>query len=144
MALDLRPVQGIVAGIVLADRCTIWRDPEGNRDDALGPDGLSFTDDESTSDSEPVETDLACGVKWVNRYPHTGESGEPIVISEYMVKFGMPFDNVQDGDWIEITETVHDERLIGRKLKVIEVVHGTLVVLRKVRCQMRERSVDVP
>lgn len=144
MALDLRRVQTKVADLVLPDLCTIWRDPEGTRDDVLGPDGLSYTDDESTSDSTAVETDLACGVRWVNRYPQTGENGDPIVISEYMVKFGMPFDNIEDGDRIEILECVHDSRLIGRKLKVIEVVHGSLAVLRKVRCQMRERSVDQP
>lgn len=144
MALDLRRVQTRVAGLVLPDVCTIWRDPEGSRDDVLGPGGLSYTDTSATSDAVAVETDLACGVKWVNRYPHTGEGGQPIVISEYMVKFGMPFDNVVDGDWIEIIEIFHDERLLGKKLKVIEVVHGSLAVLRKVRCLMREDSVDLP
>jgi hypothetical protein len=144
MALDLRRVQTKVAGLILTDVCTIWRDPEGTRDDTLGPDGLSYTDTPSTGDAVAVESDLACSVKWVNRYPHTGESGDPIVVSEYMVKFGMPFDNVQDSDRIEITEISHDERLIGKKLKVIEVVHGSLAVLRKVRCQLRERAVDIP
>lgn len=141
MPLDLTRVQARVGDLVLTDVCTIWRDSEGTRDDVLSGDGLSYA---GSSDAVAVETDLACAVKWVNRYPHTGESGQPLVISEYLVKFGMPFDNVQDGDLIEITEISHDARLLGKKLKVTEVVHGSLAVLRKVRANLREKSVDVP
>lgn len=141
MPLDLRRVQTRVGNLLMVDVCTIWRDPEGTRDDVLTPDGLSYV---LPDDAVAVETDLPCNVKWVNRYPHTGESGQKITVSEYMAKFQMPFDNVKDGDLIEVTESVHDERLIGKYIKVIEVVHGSLAVLRKARAQMREKAVDQP
>lgn len=141
MALDLRRTQTFVGELIMVDRCTIWRDPEGTSDDNLDSVTLSYG---ATADAVAVESDLACSVRWQLRGGYTGESGQPITISEYLWKTGMPFENVLDGDWIEITESVHDERLVGKHIKVIEVIHGSLAVVRRARCQLRELGVEQP
>lgn len=141
MPLDLRSIQPQVAELILVDLCTLWRDPEGTSDDVLNTATLSYA---VPSDFVAVETDLACGVRWQMRGGYVGESGQPLVVTEYDVKFAQPFTNILIGDRVEITQCVHDPQLVGRNLKVVEVLHGSLSIFKKVRAQMRLEGVDQP
>lgn len=141
MALDLRRVQSRVADIVLVDTCDIWRDPEGSSDDVMDPETASY---QPTSDATKVHSNKACSVKWQLRGGAVGEGGQPIVISEYEVSFEQPFVDIENGDYIRMKTSVHDPRLIGKSIRVKEVLHGSLSVLKKVRAVMREEGVEIP
>jgi hypothetical protein len=141
MALDLRNVQKQAASIVLTDRCNIWRDPEGSSDDVMDPATLSY---DPNPDAIKVHSNRTCGVKWLLRGGGVGQGGQPLVVSEYEVKFEQPFIDIKVGDRIEMLTCIHDPRLIGKSLFVIEVLHGSLAVFKKVRTVMREEGIDLP
>lgn len=126
------------ARVVLVDRATIWRDPEGSRDDEVDPDTLSYL---PLSDAQAVATDVPCKASHEQRNSFEGEAGQPTVGSEYVIAFAAGTD-VRAGDRVEMTATVNDLSLFGLTFTVVEPLHGTFTVLQRVRATLRQPGVE--
>lgn len=125
---------------ILLDRCTIWRDPEGSRDDTFDPVTLSYG---GTGDATAAAVGVACKVRASQLRPTYGEQGAPTVITEYTVSLSAAVD-VRAGDLLEITASTADRALAGEWLVVVEPSTSSTVVLRHVRAMLRQPGVDLP
>lgn len=138
-SLVLEAAQGR-AQVVLVDRCTIWRDPEGSRDDEIDPDTLSYL---PLGDAEAAAVDVPCKADHQQRNSFEGEAGQPTIGSEYVIAFAAGTD-VRAGDRVEMTATANDLALFGLTFTVVEPLHGTFTVLQRVRATLRQQGVERP
>lgn len=140
MALDLTGLQPLVAGLVLADRCTVHRDPEGTSDDVISPGDLSYP---TNADTAVVATAVPFSFRPEGRMPAIGEAGQPTVISDYRLAFEVGAD-VQPGDTIECTLCFHDATKVGTLFDVIEPATATFAVLAQFWARQRIEGIDRP
>lgn len=141
MALDLTPLRPKLNELILVDRCTIYRDSEGNRDDTVDPATGSIV---SGADETVVLANARCKVRYVLRDSTRTEAGVPNVVSQFDVSVPGGGPVVHSGDWVKILASPHDPSLVGQILRVEEIRHSSLGIFSKYRCELRERQYDRP
>lgn len=142
MPIDLVSRRAKLNDLILSDTCEIWRDAEGAGDDQVGAGGSIIGPDPDST----LVTTSPCSLKLDLRPTDSIEGGRPVVVKLYrlLLPIPLPAGEVKDGDMIRMTVCGHDPSLVGKQLRVAEVIYGTHVLFRRVRCELRERPSDRP
>lgn len=140
MPLDLTRLRPRLDNLLLVDSCEIWRDVEGSLDDVTDPVTGSVTG--PAPDATLVYNGQA-GLRHVLHGMMLTESGAGVVVGEYEVKVPAGT-SVRPGDLLKFTATSHDALLLGKWMRIRELLHSSLTIFTKFRAELRERASDRP
>ncbi len=120
---------------VLLDRCSITRNPEGQRDAVFDAETGDYAAD--PDETEILATDVPCMAREMAALDGAVGSA-PAVVKRWTVKldFATVPDDLRVGDTVTLT-TSTDPLLEGVPLRVNDVVTKTLRVWREVECSRR-------
>lgn len=140
MPLDLRGLRPNLDDLLLVDRCEIWSDTQGNRDDVTHP--VTGT---VTGGGQTLAGTVDCLLKQTFRLTPATESGVGQAVGYYeLLISGDSNLSVQPGHRVKITVSPHQPTLVGRWFRVSEVLHATVTLFRRFRLEIRERQGDRP
>lgn len=127
---------------LMVDACKITHDLLGPADDTLDPDTLEM---HKPSPDAATLYEGACRVRVKDSGAGRGreEGGEYVRVRTGTVKLPLDSPDIPPGAVVEITESTHDEALVGRFFVVVDVVSTTLAIQRTLNVVQRTVSEDV-
>ena len=146
MALDLTRLRPPLNELLLRDEVQLLRAPAGDPEDVPG----EITIDPVTGSVINVPSDLQvwsglAGIRQVYRGTTVEEGGRNIALTEYEIKLpGGGEVEPNEADLILVLDCLHDPGLVGKYLRINDVIYGTLIVFKKVRAELREDLSDRP
>lgn len=139
MALDLRGLRPNLDELLLRDRCDIYRDTKGATDDATS----GITGIVATAGSVLIGS-FDCKLKPTYRNLSEIAGGQPRVIGFYDLSIPAGSGPMKVGDQVQVMLCDHDPSLVGKTLRIEEILHSTFNLFHKARCELRERYSDRP
>lgn len=134
MAIDLTTARSKVEELTMLDECDITADAEGMQDAALN----EVTGELANPAAAPIYSGK-CSVKPDDTQPI--EDASDNLLLRYTVTLPYTASGVREGHAVTMTAT-QDPDLMGQTLRVVSVDLKTLMVSRKLRCELEAPELE--